>query len=77
MRVVTGEEASLMHDLYREITDSVIATDLDNRTIVSVLLKITACLALAEQWDREELMHALGHTYDMEKFLNPTLKEKH
>jgi hypothetical protein len=77
MRVTTGEEARAVHALYEAMTDVVISVQLDRHVIVSVLLKITASIALAEDWDRDELLQALSYTYDMEKFLNPTSQEKH
>jgi hypothetical protein len=77
MRLATKEEAQALHNLYTVITEIITTVPLDRQTIVSVLLKITASIALAEDWDREELLQAFGYTYDMEKFLNPTSKEKH
>jgi thiamine phosphate synthase YjbQ (UPF0047 family) len=77
MRVTTSEEAIAVHDLYRVIAEMVSDSPLDNQMVVSVLLKITASIALAEEWDRDELLQAFAVTYDMEKFLNPTSKERH
>jgi hypothetical protein len=77
MRVSTGEEARAVHALYESLTDVVTSVPLDRHVIVSVLLKITASIALAEDWDRDELLHAFSYTYDMEKFLNPTSQERH
>jgi hypothetical protein len=38
---------------------------------------VVAVVALHENWDRDELLMALKYTYDLEKFMNPTSKEKH
>lgn len=77
MRVTTSQEASAVHALYGTIAEMVSDSPLNRQLIVSVFLKITASIALAEEWDREELLQAFGVTYDMEKFLTPTSKEKH
>ena len=77
MRVADTNEALAVHDLYQAITDVVINVPLERHVVVSVLLKITASLALAEEWDQDELLQAFAYTYDMEKFLNPTSQERH
>ena len=77
MRVATKDEAAAVYALYEAMTDVVTTTELERQMIVSVLLKITATLALAEKWSRDELLNAFGYTYDMEKFLTPSSKEKH
>ena len=77
MRVASKEEARAVHDLYTVMAEVITTVPLDRQMIVSVLLKITASIALAEGWDKDELLQAFGYTYDMEKFLTPTSKEKH
>jgi hypothetical protein len=77
MRVTTSEEASAVHALYGTIAEMVSDSPLNRQMIVSVLLKITASIALAEEWKKDELLQAFGVTYDMEKFLTPTSKERH
>jgi len=77
MRVATEDEARAVHDFYNSIVDLFNLTELDHQMILSVLLKLTASLALSKEWDREELLQAFAYTYDMEKFLTPSSKEKH
>ena len=77
MRVASKEDARAVHDLYEVMIEVITAVPLDRQMIVSVLLKITASIAIAEDWDKEDLLQAFGYTFDMEKFLNPTSKEKH
>jgi hypothetical protein len=77
MRVTTAQEANALHALYGTIAEMVSDSPLNRQLIVSVLLKVTAAIALAEDWDREELLQAFGVTYDMEKFLTPNSKERH
>jgi hypothetical protein len=77
MRVTTSNEAIVIHALYEAIVEAVVESPLNREMIMSVLLKIAASIALAEKWDRDELLQAFGHTYDMEKFLHPTPKERH
>ena len=77
MRVASKEDARAVHALYEAMTEVVTTVPLDRQMVVSVLLKLTACIAIAEDWDKDDLLQAFGYTYDMEKFLNPTSKEKH
>lgn len=77
MRVTTGAEARIIHEFYEAMTDVVTTTDLERHVIVSVLIKIVALLALSEDWPKDELLEAFAYTYDMEKFLNPTSRERH
>ena len=77
MKIATGAEARAVHDLFEIMTGIVTTVPLDRHVIVSVLLKITASIAIGEGWDREELLQALGYTYDMEKFLTPASKDRH
>ena len=77
MRVASKEEARAVHDLYTVMAEVITTVPLDRQMIVSVLLKITASIALAEGWDKDELLQSFGYTYDLEKFLTPTSKEKH
>jgi len=77
MRITTSEEAFAVHNLYEIIIETVVDYPLSREMVMSVLLKIAASIALAEKWDRDELLQAFGVTYDMEKFLAPTSKERH
>jgi hypothetical protein len=77
MRVASKEDTRAVHDLYTVMAEVITTAPLDRQMIVSVLLKITASIALAEGWDKDELLQAFGYTYDLEKFLTPTSKEKH
>jgi hypothetical protein len=77
MRITTSEEAFAVHNLYEIIIETVVDYPLSREMVMSVLLKIAASIALAEKWDRDELLQAFGVTYDMEKFLTPTSKERH
>ena len=77
MRVTTAAEANALHALYGTIAEMVSDSPLNRQLIVSVLLKVTASIALSEEWDKDELLQAFVITYDMEKFLTPTSKERH
>jgi len=77
MRITTSEEAIAVHALYERIIETVVDSPLNREMIMSVLLKIAASIALAEEWKKDELLQAFGVTYDMEKFLTPTSKERH
>jgi hypothetical protein len=77
MRLANEDEARAVHELYESLVETMSLTKLDHQLIVSVLLKITASLALSEEWDREELLQAFAYTYEMEKFLTPVSKERH
>jgi hypothetical protein len=77
MRVANADEALAVHDLYETFIEAMNLSPLDHQMILSVLLKIAASVALAEQWDREQLLQAFTYTYEMEKFLTPSSKERH
>jgi hypothetical protein len=77
MKVVSGKESTAIHKLYESMTDVLLNAPVDSNMALSVLLKVVALVALHEEWDRNELLQALAYTYDLEKFMNPTSKEKH
>jgi len=77
MRVATEDEARALYDLHNSIVDLFNRTELDHQMMMSVLLKITASLALYQEWNQEQLWQALAYAYEHEKFSTPSTKERH
>jgi hypothetical protein len=77
MKVTIGKEASDIHSLYQAVTEVLLEAPIDRNMIMSVMLKIVALIAISEEWDKDEILQAFGYTYDMERFLHPTSKERH
>jgi hypothetical protein len=77
MKVVSGKESTAIHKLYESMTDVLLNAPVDSNVAISVLLKVVSMVAVHQEWDKDELLQALAYTYDLEKFMNPTSKEKH
>jgi len=77
MKIVKDEESKDIHNLYETVTNALLDAPVDSNMAISVMLKVVSMIAVHQEWDRDELLQALAYTYDLEKFMNPTSKEKH
>jgi hypothetical protein len=77
MKVIQGEESSEIHKLYVTVTHALLDSPVDSNMAMSVMLKVVAVIAVHQEWDIDQLTQALEYTYNVEKFMNPTYKEKH
>ena len=77
MKIVQGEESKDIHNLYESVTNALLNAPVDSNMAISVMLKVVSMIAVHQEWDKNELMQALSYTYDLEKFMNPTSKERH
>jgi hypothetical protein len=77
MKIVQGEESKDIHNLYESVTNALLNAPVDSNMAISVMLKVISMVAVHQEWDKNELIQALSYTYDLEKFMNPTSKERH
>ena len=77
VRQLNEEEVKRLTASYTEIVEVMQRSELDPESMLGVLFKAAVCLAIHEDYDRDDLLSAVAATYDMERFMRPSSDEVH